>query len=156
MRHTYHKKVSRPPKILNGHRTYTSGEANAYYESLLKERSLADRFEKEKYNLRKDRNPILGGVTPRGEQLWPNPLILPPIDGTEAVRPIKAPKEITAKIGGTTADCPLRRGETVDEFLCAIRRRKNQVDSALLKAENDIKYACTEISRNHNRLIEET
>jgi len=124
---------------INGHKSYTAMESKAMNETLLKEKELRLNFEKNKFLMVKDRDPIRGEYTYR----LTIPLMSPEnagkteIDFTTSTR-IKRLPDITPKVGenkcGPDGLVRVSRDGSIS-FLNSLHNRKNIVLERLKEAE---------------------
>eukprot|EP01041_Mallomonas_annulata_P000752 gene752-1436_t len=149
----------RPSNVNNsGHKAFNAGESQAYSDCLRKEKAIMLRFEKEKYNMHRPRDPILGGHTPRmGSE---GPLLMVPPESSAQILTAKIIEsrkvpDVTAKIGLIEHKSGFGKNDPMaDEFLIAIRKRRNVVTDALNILENEYRIRQEDLDRSYEKIYE--
>ena len=102
-------------RFTNGHKSFTAAEAKALTETQLREKSTAEVFNNNKYNMCRERNPLTGEDTPRLPQYPGIPIL-----NTHGTGEIYIPmhKEVTGKVN--FLDTQELRNEEIDIFFTQI------------------------------------
>ncbi len=153
MRKSYAKKKFSvlSPDVKSGHITFNANESKTHAASLIKEKIIMENFEKNKEEMDRPRNPIIGGCTPRNG-LFRVPLIEIKSDSSKllsaTILETRKNPDIANKIG------ILEKKVSEDlsgDFLSSLRRRHDVLKDALAQSENELKVYSKALDKNYSR-----
>lgn len=129
-------------RFTNGHKCFTSAEARALLELQARERAASEQFDKNKYSLIQNRNPITGGVTPRtkvnpkGEVIERTGVPLftysPPKPKTEEEEDAEAERRILENQN------PLKRSDKTEARISSLQSRQDVMGGELSYLQEQI------------------
>jgi hypothetical protein len=123
-------------RFTNGHKSFTAAEAKALTETQVRERTTAEIFEKNKFNIYRERNPLTGETTPR---LPHNPGI--PILNSHGSGDTYIPtyKEVTGKVNFLDTQALRDEDFKANNRVNSLRAKQDDMSGELLYLQSKIK-----------------
>ena len=132
------------PRKTNGHKVFTAAEATAMYELQTHEKVRAQRFEKNLYDLKANRNPMVGQATPRiGEEQ----ILMDTYDMTRSREFVDKTFLVTGKIG---VDHTPKKDKMMDRTT-TLRSKRTEINEQLAKAQQILREKEERVTLSYTR-----
>lgn len=128
--------IRQSKRFTNGHKSFTAAEAKALTETQLRERTTAEMFNKSKYNMIRERNPLTGEDAPRSPEI-PGIPILNAHDTGEIYIPFY--KEVTGKVNFLDTQELRDEEKRVNNRVNSLRAKQDDMNGELLFLQQKIK-----------------
>jgi hypothetical protein len=122
-------------RFTNGHKSFTAAEAKALTETQLREKSTAEVFNNNKYNMCRERNPLTGEDTPRLPQCPGIPILNEHGNGDIYI-PIQ--KEVTGKVNFLDSQELRNEEKRMNNRVNSLRKKQDDMSGELLYLKSKI------------------
>jgi chaperonin cofactor prefoldin len=139
----------------NGHKSFTSEECRALLELQSTEKRAAESFERRKYDLIRDRNPITGDITPREHINSKGEVTLKtgdPIFKTSTIK-TRSPEEIEQQEEELRLknQNPLKRSDRVEERIHSLQNRQDMLGGEIAFLRDQITARKNHVPKKNTR-----
>ena len=122
-------------RFTNGHKSFTAAEAKALTETQIREKITAEVFDKNKFNIYRERNPLTGEETPRLPQNPGIPILNTHVNG-EIYIPVK--KELTGKVNFLDSQELRDEEKRMNNRINSLRKKQDDMTGELIYLKSKI------------------